>query len=170
MMLWTLLLLYVGTAAALVPLGNRVGRRALWLGAVPSAVTAVWALDLLRTGRQPSASFTWVEGLGLTMGLQVDALGAVMTLLVAGIGALVFVYAAGYFGDGAADLGRFAATLTAFAAAMLGLVWADTVWSLFLFWELTSITSFLLVGHKDADGPGAPSGPAPAATVDRNAF
>ena len=151
MMLWTLLLLYVGTAAALVPLGNRVGRRALWLGAVPSAVTAVWALDLLRTGRQPSASFTWVEGLGLTMGLQVDALGAVMTLLVAGIGALVFVYAAGYFGDGAADLGRFAATLTAFAAAMLGLVWADTVWSLFLFWELTSITSFLLVGHKDAD-------------------
>ena len=49
------------------------------------------------------------------------------------------------------SIGRFAATLLAFSAAMVGLVWANSVWTLFILWELTSITSFLLVGFKHAD-------------------
>ena len=60
----------------------------------------------------------------------------------------MFVYSTGYFSVGAAGLGRFAATLLAFGLAMVGLVWADSVWTLFVFWELTSITSFLLVGFQ----------------------
>ena len=93
----------------------------------------------------------WVDGLDLAMTFRVDAFVEIMTLIVSGIGVGVFVYAYGYFAPGDASTGRFATTLLAFSTAMLGLVWSDSVWSLFVFWELTSVTSFLLVGHKSTD-------------------
>jgi multicomponent Na+:H+ antiporter subunit A len=66
-----------------------------------------------------------------------------MVGLVSGIGVAVFVYAYGYFAS------RGAASLTAFAGSMLGLVLADNLLLLFVFWELTSITSYLLIGLED---------------------
>ncbi len=90
----------------------------------------------------------WIEGLDVALRFRTDSLALAMTVLVSGIGALVFVYASGYFAPDARAGVRFPASLLAFSTSMLGLVWADSVWTLFIFWELTSITSFLLVGHS----------------------
>ncbi|MYK75732.1 MAG: hypothetical protein F4016_02210, partial [Acidimicrobiaceae bacterium] len=121
------------------------------MGAVPPALSALWGAARLGAGPPATADLTWVSGLDLAMTFRVDAFAGIMTLIVSGIGVLVFVYAFGYFGPGAAHTGRFATTLLAFSTSMLGLVWADSVWTLFVFWELTSVTSFLLVGHKSTD-------------------
>ncbi len=150
-MIWFLLALHAVVVVALSFVGRRLGRRSLWVAAVPMAVTAVWSATRLGSSETVTAGFQWVPDLDVAIEFRVDALGALLSLMVSGIGALVCVYAFGYFKPTAASMGRFAATLLAFSAAMVGLVWADSVWTLFIFWELTSITSFLLVGFKHAD-------------------
>lgn len=102
----------------------------------------------------PSSEFawTWVESFGIDLALRVDGLARVFALLISGLGALILLYASGYFKP-KPRLGRFAGSFVGFLAAMLGLVLSDDVISLFLFWELTSITSFLLIGfyHEEAE-------------------
>jgi multicomponent Na+:H+ antiporter subunit A len=93
-------------------------------------------------------STPWVAGLGLGFDFRLDAFALLMVGLVSGIGVLIFLYAAAYFSD-KPQLNRFAASLVAFAGSMLGLVLADNVLLLFVFWELTSITSYLLIGFED---------------------
>jgi len=127
-------------------------RLGLSVAAVAPSITAVWAASTLISESPPTVrEFVWVEGLDLSVRFRTDSLALLMVLLVAGIGALVFVYAVGYFAADASGGVRFPASLLAFSTSMLGLVLADSVWTLFIFWELTSITSFLLVGHKDVD-------------------
>ena len=150
-MIWFLLSLFVVASATTALFGARLGRNALWIAAIPMAATALWSLTLVGTDDVVESGFAWVPGLDVSVLFRIDALSAVLSLLVAGIGALVCVYAVGYFSATAAGMGRFASTLTAFSGAMVGLVWADSVWTLFMFWELTSITSFLLVGFKNTD-------------------
>ena len=150
-MIFGLLVLHVAVCVLLAAASRRLGRNGLLVGSVPPAVTAVWAATRLGDHQPETADVAWVPGLDLAMTFRVDAFVDVMTLIVSGIGFGVFVYAYGYFAPGAAGIGRFAATLLAFSTAMLGLVWADSVWSLFVFWELTSVTSFLLIGHKNTD-------------------
>ncbi len=150
-MIWALLGAHAAIFAAAAGVGDRWGRSVLALAALPPAATTAWAL--LRVGDPGTATsqLRWVPGLDLELAFAVGPLAALLTLVVSGIGVLVFVYSAGYFSAGASGLGRFAATLLAFSAAMVGLVWADSVWTLFVFWELTSVTSFLLVGHVRTD-------------------
>lgn len=148
-MIWTLLIFHVVVIGLIAMSPSSLGRWVFGLAALPPAATAIWGLTTLGADDVPVAELQWVEGLDLSLRFEVDPLAGLMTLLVSGIGAGVFVYAAGYFSSGAAGLNRFAATLLAFSAAMLGLVWSDSVWTLFLFWELTSVTSFLLVGFKN---------------------
>ena len=137
-------------AAAIV--GRRGMRPALLVAGLAPAATAVWAaIAMIEPAAPVTAELVWVEALDLGFRFRVDDLALVMTLLVSGIGALVFVYAAGYFSADAVGGTRFPPTLLAFSAAMLGLVWADSIWTFFIFWELTSVTSFLLVGHANAD-------------------
>jgi len=150
-LIWSLLALHVVVVVVISVIGARLGRNALWLAAVPMAVTAMWSATRLGSDDVVTAGFEWVPGLDLALEFRVDAMGSLLSVLVSGIGALVCVYAVGYFSAGAASMGRFAATLLAFSTAMVGLVWADSVWTVFIFWELTSITSFLLVGFKHAD-------------------
>ncbi len=150
-MIWFLLALHVVTVVVLSLTAARLGRTALLVAAVPMAVTAAWSATRLGTNDVIFAGFQWVPGLDVAIEFRVDALGSLLSLLVSGIGALVCVYAFGYFSATAVGVGRFAATLLAFSTAMVGLVWSDSVWTLFIFWELTSITSFLLVGFKHAD-------------------
>lgn len=150
-MIWFLLALHVVVVVALSVSGARLGRGALWVAAVPMAATALWSATRLGSDEIVTAGFQWVPGLDVAVEFRVDAMGSLLSILVSGIGALVCIYAVGYFSAGAAGMGRFAATLLAFSTAMVGLVWADSVWTLFIFWELTSITSFLLVGFKHAD-------------------
>ena len=150
-MIFGLLVLHVAVCVLLACAGRRLGRCSLLVGAVPPAFSALWGAARLGASLPATADLTWVEGLDLAMTFRVDAFAGIMTLIVSGIGVLIFVYAFGYFGPGADHTGRFATTLLAFSTSMLGLVWADSVWTLFVFWELTSVTSFLLIGHKSTD-------------------
>ncbi len=149
-MLWWLLLSHVVGVAISALAGWRWGiRQGLTAAAAAPLATTIWAATRLVSGAgSETTEITWVDGLDLALRFRTDALAMLMTLLVSGIGVLVFAYATAYFAPDAAGRARFPATLLAFSMSMLGLVLADSVWTLFVFWELTSITSFLLVGHK----------------------
>jgi multicomponent K+:H+ antiporter subunit A len=88
----------------------------------------------------------WLPSLGLAFGLRMDGLAWLFALLITGIGALIVLYAAYYLhhDDPAA---RFFAFLLLFMGAMLGVVLADNLILLAVFWELTSLSSFLLIGY-----------------------
>ena len=139
-------------AAVCAPLLVRLwGPRAFWLLSLPSVATA--GLALARTtaatsGTAPREDVTWVPSLGLSVTLRMDALAWLMCLVVGVVGTLVLVYCSGYFEPDEPGLDRFAAHLTAFAGAMTGLVLSDNLLVLYLFWELTTVLSYLLVGHS----------------------
>ncbi len=92
----------------------------------------------------------WAPTLGLQVGLYLDGLSALFGLIITGIGVLVVVYS-GYYFQGDRSAWRFLCYLFLFMAAMLGLVLAGDIVTLFVFWEVTSITSFLLVAYKTND-------------------
>src|SRR5690606_17464251 len=138
--------------AMIAPLLSRwLGQRVFLVVATAPAATAVWALwhgpSILR-GTPVTESLTWAPDLGLNLGLRVARFALLMTALGSGLGTLIFTYSRWYFSD-RPDIGRLALLLTTFAGAMLGLVVADNLLALFLFWELTSITSYLLIGFDD---------------------
>jgi multicomponent Na+:H+ antiporter subunit A len=87
----------------------------------------------------------WAPSLGLTLSFNLDGLGLLFALLITAIGALVMLYASRYLA-GHAQAGRFYAFLFAFMGAMLGVALSDNILTLFVFWELTGFTSFLLIG------------------------
>ena len=138
-------------AAVVAPLLFRLlGRKAFALLALAPASAAVWALTKTRAvfgGELPSQDFAWVPQLSLNLTFRLDSLSWLMVLIVGGIGALILIYCGGYFGHGASSLGRFGGVFVAFAGAMLGLVTSDNTVVLYLFWELTTVFSFLLIGH-----------------------
>lgn len=90
---------------------------------------------------------TWVPALGLTLSFYLDGLALIFALIVTGVGAGIVLYA-GYYFESDADFTRFTSVLLVFAGAMLGLVLSGNLITLFIMWELTSITSFLLIGFK----------------------
>jgi multicomponent Na+:H+ antiporter subunit A len=146
-------------AALVAPLlARRLGRHAGWaLAPVPllSAAPILRALPL-GPGDALRESLAWVPGMGVSLAFRLDGLSATFALLITIIGALILVYAGGYLG-GDPRLGRLLATLLVFLGAMLGLVLADDLISLFVFWELTSVCSFMLVGfdHQRAEARAA---------------
>ena len=92
------------------------------------------------------AQTPWVPEIGLNLGLRLDGLALMFSLLITGIGALIVLYAAYYLGPDD-PAGKFYALLMLFMAAMLGVVTSDNLLLLVVFWELTSVSSFLLVGY-----------------------
>ncbi len=138
-------------AAVVAPAAVRwLGRRAFLLLALVPAAGVVWALRWtgeVMDGRGPVSTAAWVPELHLDLAFRLDTLSWLMVLLVGGVGALVFVYSAGYFSTKAAGMGRFAGVLVAFAGSMFGLVTTDDLLLLYVFWELTTVTSYLLIGH-----------------------
>ena len=94
---------------------------------------------------------TWVGALGLGLDVRLDGFGLVMVALVSGVGAVVFAYALAYFRRSTRAVGRLGGLLTLFSGAMLGLVLADNLLLLYACWELTSVTSYLLIGNTDRD-------------------
>lgn len=147
----TAVLLTFALAAIVAPLlARRVGRLVFPIAAlVPLAgfVHAVVATPGILGGEALRESVPWVPQLDLTLTFRMDALALLLVLVVTGIGALVFVYCTAYFRAGDAGVGRFAGILLAFAGSMYGLVTADDVYLLFVFWEATSVFSYLLIGH-----------------------
>jgi multicomponent K+:H+ antiporter subunit A len=121
---------------------------AVLAGAVALFVTALVLLHAPAVfgGAVPRLSVAWLPALGLDFGLRMDGLAWLFALLVGGIGALVVLYAAWYL-DPADPARRFFVFLLLFMGAMLGVVLADNLILLVVFWELTSLSSFLLIGY-----------------------
>jgi multicomponent Na+:H+ antiporter subunit A len=149
-----LLVVYAALGTALIAVGSRFGRGALLLGALAPAVTVGWIAfrfgDVVG-GEVPSARLAWVPELDLWLDLRLDGFATTMTLIVAVVGVLVFLYAAAYFTASTPDLGRIAGLLVLFAGAMVGLVLADQLILLYVFWEITAVTSYLLIGTNYGD-------------------
>jgi len=116
------------------------------LPAVLAGVLVAHAPDVM-DGTVMRESYAWVPQLGVSLSLRLDGLGLLFALLVTGIGALVMVYSGAYM-EGRPKNGRFYAFLLAFMASMLGVVLADDAITLYVFWELTSLTSFILIGYE----------------------
>jgi multicomponent Na+:H+ antiporter subunit A len=151
-----LLAFYAGVAVVSAALGRRLGARTFWVACSAPTTTVLWLVanrDILSQHTPYAAGATWVPELGLEVDVRVDAFSYVFVALVAGVGLLIFAYSRYYF-DGRADAGRAAALLVAFAGAMIGIVVADNLLVLYVAWELTSVTSYLLIGLEH-DKPAA---------------
>ncbi len=125
------------------------GRQAFLALALVPAAGFGWVLSragAVLADAEPRETVPWVPALDLEVALRLDALALIFAALVTGVGALVLVYCARYFAPGEEGTGRFAGCLTAFAGSMLGLVLADDLLLLYVFWELTTVFSFLLIG------------------------
>ena len=150
-----ILVIFGLVGVGLVAFGSRLGRGAFVVGAVPPLLAVAWAAGQLAdvtSGRAVEEHLGWVDGLRLGVDLRLDGLAATMSLIIAGVGVLIFVYSAGYFRADAPHLGRLAGLLVLFAGAMLVVVQADHALLLYTGWELTSITSYLLIGTDHRDG------------------
>ncbi|MBX3363829.1 MAG: putative monovalent cation/H+ antiporter subunit A [Phycisphaeraceae bacterium] len=127
---------FAGVVIAMLPLGICV-------------LLGTRAADIAAPGGAVVESFEWVPGMGVSLDFRLDGLGLLMAMLVSGIGAAIFIYAGGYL-KGERQLGRLYAYLLMFMGSMLGVVLADNLLLLFVFWELTSVSSYLLIGYDHA--------------------
>ena len=119
-----------------------------WIIALlPLGLTVYFAsfIGSLAAGETFAISYPWVPSLGVSLSFYLDGLSLLFALIISGIGALVIIYAGGYLA-GHVLLGRFYAFILMFMASMLGVVLAGNILTLFVFWELTSISSYLLIG------------------------
>lgn len=157
-----IVLIALFAVASIAPLIFRqMGRSAFYvLAAVPAAGLG-WLLATFPTytdtdqglasgqpNAPPSVVVPWIPELQLELAFRMDALSAVLSLLVLGVGALVLAYCARYFKEEDPNIAPFGAQLLAFAGAMFGLVIADDLILLFIFWELTTVLSYLLIGYS----------------------
>jgi multicomponent K+:H+ antiporter subunit A len=140
--------LLAGPLAAM--LGARFARAgSAWAAAAVTAAALALALGELPAVLDGATRFwrlDWLPEAGLALTLRLDGLAMLFVLLILAIGVLVILYAR-YYLDETDRLGRFYATLMVFMGAMLGIVTAENLLVLVVFWELTGITSFLLIGY-----------------------
>ncbi len=127
----------------------------VWVGwlvaAIPAAFAVFFAAQLpqIVEGEDLWLSYAWVPSLGISFSFLLDGLSLTFSLLISGIGAFVVLHSGAYLGTHP-HLGRYYFYLLSFMVAMLGLVLADNLITLFVFWELTTVTSYLLVGFDHA--------------------
>lgn len=151
-----LLLGVIGLPALLIPLhlllGKRLGPRTGFLALLAPLSSAVLLSFLIRehwsSGTVSTAVIEWVPFLGINLAMVLDGVSIFYGYVILGVGFLVCGYAAFYFERGAKNMGPFFAYLMLFMTAMLGAVFADNLISLFVFWELTGVASFLLIAFS----------------------
>ena len=140
-------------AAILAPATARfTGKAAAWVLAIVPAAIFVFLLRFLEPvagGGVIRASLEWAPAYGIALSFLIDGLSLTFALTISGIGTLIVVYSGAYLA-GHPHQGRFLGFILAFMGAMLGLVLSDSTVALFTFWELTSVTSFLLIGFDHA--------------------
>lgn len=142
-----LLPLLAGTAATLL-LQRRGFSAAAWAAALPVAVgfaLLVQQAPAILVGEGFFQSWRWLPDHGVNFSFRLDGLGLMFGLLILGIGLLVILYAR-YYLSAQDRIGRFYALLMLFMSAMLGIVFSENALLLLMFWELTSLSSFLLIG------------------------
>lgn len=135
-----------------------------WLSALPPLAVTIWQLLVagpflgleadstghgveLVNGAIRAEHYDWIESLGMSLAFRLDGLSLLFGLIITGVGAAVALYTHYYLEEDQRQ-GYFYLALFSFMASMLGLVWADNLLTLFVFWEGTSVTSYLLIGYK----------------------
>lgn len=134
--------------SAILVWGRRSPRLGVWLGVLVLAASFVATIVMARRDLVPHEIWTWVDGLGLHIDLRLDGFAIVMALVVSGLGAVILSYASSYFEHDATFV-RFTGVFVLFAGAMTGLVLSADLFTMFVFWEMTSVFSFLLIGLDD---------------------
>lgn len=128
------------------------GKRSIWFSALPISLFIYFLtfIPQLSDGNGIQFKYSWIPSYGINLDFNLDGLSMLFSLLITGIGSLVFLYTNAYL-KGHVYLDRFYGYLCIFMASMLGLVLSDNLISLFVFWELTSISSFFLIGFNNED-------------------
>lgn len=130
-------------------IGPRLGQRTGFLMVLAAAASFFQCLQLAVGTADAPVTFVreWIPGLRVALSFRADPYGLFFALLISGIGTLVGIYAFGYMPAlTPRRLGQFYAALLAFMGSMLGVALSDDLILLFVFWEVTSITSFILIG------------------------
>ena len=145
------LIVAVPFLGALLPgLMNSAGRKAC--SGVTFMVTLIAFVGLMSqlpsvlAGDVVKARFEWLPALGLNVNLHLDGLAFFFAALILGIGLLIIAYARSYLARGD-NMGEFFTYLLLFQGAMVGIVLSDNILLLLIFWEMTSLASFLLIGY-----------------------
>ncbi len=142
-------LIVVFASALLAPFLSRYlkYKMGFFLAMISAGVFAYFLFfySIIRDGEIISDSYSWVDSLGIRISFYLDGLSLLFSLLVLGIGTLVLIYSNGYMREHH-HKGKFYAFLMLFMGSMLGLVISGNLITFYVFWELTSISSFLLIG------------------------
>lgn len=140
-------------ALLLVPFGRVMkGKWSFLISLLPASLFVFFATKIPHLSATGAIleQHLWVTGLGIHLDFHLDGLSMIFALMITGVGTLVFLYTS-YYLKGHLYLDRFFGFLCLFMGAMLGLVLSENIITLFLFWELTSISSFFLIGFNNED-------------------
>ena len=137
--------------ASIAPLLHRVGgsRTGAMLALLPLGLLiyfASYAREVQR-GDVIIIEHQWISSLDIPLAFRLDGISWLFALLISAVGVVIFIYAGAYL-KGQPNQGRFYAYLLSFMAAMLGTVLSENLIILFMFWELTAFTSYLLIGFQ----------------------
>lgn len=140
--------------ALLVPFFSKLSRKVIpfLYSLLPISLFVYFLQNLGQVKSQGHILFRyeWVPSIGVDLSFRLDGLSLLFALMITGIGALVFIYTI-YYLKGHEYLDRFYGYLSMFMASMLGVVLSDNLMSMFIFWELTSISSYFLIGFNNED-------------------
>ena len=146
---YLVLLIPLASAAVIALFLRRQGALASYLSVAAAAGIVVVSSVLIFGGyRNFPASVEWLRfgGFALSFGVKFDDLAALMLFVVSFVGFFIHVFSLGYMRDDPAR-GRYFAGLSVFMLSMCGIVVADNLFMLFIFWELVGFSSYLLIGH-----------------------
>jgi len=134
-------------AAALTPLIYRIlGERTAYVAAGVALACLGLVTSLWLDGAHGVVAYEWIPSLGVSLSFYVDGLALLISFLASGVGVLILTYSRGYM-HGEPAQPKYYAALLAFMGSMLGVALAGDLIALFVFWELTSLSSFVLIGH-----------------------
>ena len=139
------------TSSLLVPFGKFMKTKwSILLPFIPVALFLfyLWHVPVVANGTNVIQHLEWVPSLGINLDFRLDGLSLLFALLITGIGTAIFFYGRSYL-KGHLYFDRFFAYLFLFMSAMLGVVLSNNILTLFIFWELTSISSFFLIGFNN---------------------
>ncbi len=142
------LLLPLGSAALIALFLRKQGALASWISTATAAAIAAISIILLQHGERFTHSMEWLRfgDFAVSLGIKYDDLAALMLFIVGFVGFLIHLFSIGYMHDDGARA-RFFGGLSIFMFSMIGIVLADNLFMIFIFWELVGFSSYLLINH-----------------------
>jgi NADH-quinone oxidoreductase subunit L len=142
------LLAPLGSAVVITLFLARKGTAAAAVSVLASAVVLAGALSLALGGARFTGSVEWLRfgSFAISLGFKFDDIAALMLLIVGVVGLCVHVFSLGYMGDDPAKA-RYFGGLSIFMFSMIGIVLADNLFMMFIFWELVGFSSYFLINH-----------------------